>query len=408
MKRFSWIVLPVLVLMMVAPVPPFALTASAYGWVVFTTVNPAVDGAGHCISGDPSINCYLYGGKDFVWLNGAPKYGSLGPDGQYFFAVLGPGAQFSSNDGGMNNLSDDFDAYTNRTFTVTDGKVSAYSGTHWLDSGSHAQGAADNTPPYIRLSPYAEPPTPPCHGCTHDVVYKLALCSLAAGYPVDATACRYAAFKVREPICQPKTITPDFTRIPAGTSVEGLGTVVAELNIDAQHTAVSLAPGIKPMAYNANGPSGKIINGGMDPTGGFSDIQAHSNSQAHHYTFTFAPGVSVSDFKVHMLDYGDLNPKKNKAHLVTITAYNASGAVVAKQTLSYNTNALSLPTKSNLYGNPQITGDAITGKPGKPGNWLWHVTGPGIVRVQLDFGVGYDPNIALDVMTFVTECPPCP
>jgi len=28
------------------------------------------------------------------------------------------------------------------------------------------------------------------------------------------------------------------------------------------------------------------------------------------------------------------------------------------------------------------------------------------VRVVLEFGVGYDPNVALDLLFFTTECPP--
>jgi hypothetical protein len=393
----------------IAPVPQLVSTASAYGFAVFTTVDPAVDGTGHCANGNPAVNCNIYDGKDFVWLNGGPKKGHfMFPDGTYFFAVLAPGGQQSPDDGAPGNLSDDFDAYTNRTFTVKNGKISAYSGTHWFDSGSHAQGAANDKPPFIRLSPYADTPNP-------GGVYKLAICSLANGYHVDskghpmhAKYCKYDSFKIVQAACQPKTETPDFTSVPAGQSVEGLGKVVPDLNIDALHTAVALAVGVQPMAYDADGPTGKVINGGMDPTGGFSDIQAHLNSQAHHYTFTFAPGVSVSDFSVHMLDFGDLNPTKSKTHFAAMTAYDASNTQVAQQTLSYTSNALSLPTTSNSYGNPQLTGDAIKAKPGQPGNWTWKVSGKGIVTVKLDFGAGFDPNLALDVLLFTTECPPCP
>jgi hypothetical protein len=33
------------------------------------------------------------------------------------------------------------------------------------------------------------------------------------------------------------------------------------------------------------------------------------------------------------------------------------------------------------------------------------VTGNGIVKVVLDFGVGHDPNFALDLLSFTTQCP---
>ena len=152
--------------------------ASAVSGAGYTTVNTAVDGAGHCKNGNPGVNCNIYDGKQYVWLNGGPAGNGLGPDGQYFFAVLAPGGQPNPNDGGPKNLSDDFDAYTNRTFTVTGGEVSAYGGTH------------DKTIPLIRLAPYADTPNP-------GGVYIMAICSLGSGYPVDPASCKYDAFKVR-------------------------------------------------------------------------------------------------------------------------------------------------------------------------------------------------------------------
>ena len=54
-------------------------------------------------------------------------------DGWYFFAVLIPSGQHSPNDGDPGNLSDDYDTYQNRTFRVTNGEISSYSGTHIQD-----------------------------------------------------------------------------------------------------------------------------------------------------------------------------------------------------------------------------------------------------------------------------------
>jgi hypothetical protein len=112
-------------------------------------------------------------------------------------------------------------------------------------------------------------------------------------------------------------------------------------------------------------------------------------------------GVSVSRFSLHMLDYGDYNPSNSPTHLVTMTAYNGSNAVVAQQVLDFT----SLNLQSPEYGNLLEAGDAIDAVPGEPGNWTWNVTGTGIVRVVLEFGAGYDPNIAFDTLTFTTECP---
>jgi hypothetical protein len=161
-----------------------------------------VDGDFKDVCKNSQINCNIYGAKSDVWLNGGPAANGLGPDGDYFFAVLVPGGQPDPNDGGAKNLSDDFDEYTNRQFTVTGGEVSFYGGTHDQDSGdtldaardtcSSPRGCApDGNPPFIRLAPYADTTNP-------GGVYILAICSLADGYPVEPRDCKYDAFKVKE------------------------------------------------------------------------------------------------------------------------------------------------------------------------------------------------------------------
>jgi hypothetical protein len=167
----------------------FALAAAAavFGaqsaWAVsggaYTTVNTSVDGPNHCKNGNPPVNCNIYDGKQYVWLNGGPSGNGLAPDGQYFFAVLAPGGQPDPNDGGAKNLSDDYDSVANRTFTVTNGEVSAYGGTHTY------------SPPLIRLFPYADTTNP-------GGVYIMAICYLGNGYPVAPRSCKYDAFKVQK------------------------------------------------------------------------------------------------------------------------------------------------------------------------------------------------------------------
>ena len=148
----------------------------------FTTVNEVVDGTGHCKNGNPNVNCNIYDGKDFVWLNGGPSVAYVG-DGDYFFAVLVPGGQADPNDGAEKNLSDDFDAYTNRTFSVSGGTVS-YGGSHDFSNNK------------IRLMPYADTTNP-------GGVYIMAICALGDVYPVDPSDCKYDAFKVQEEEVEP-------------------------------------------------------------------------------------------------------------------------------------------------------------------------------------------------------------
>jgi hypothetical protein len=152
-------------------------TALAVTGAAFTTVNEGVDGTGHCKNGNPAVNCNIYDGKEFVWLNGGPSVAYVG-DGTYFFAVLEPGGQADPNDGTAKNLSDDFDTYNNRTFSVTGGTV-GYLGTHDFDSNK------------VRLDPYDDTTNP-------GGVYILAICSLGDGYPVTPSDCKYDAFKVQE------------------------------------------------------------------------------------------------------------------------------------------------------------------------------------------------------------------
>jgi hypothetical protein len=177
--------------------------AAAASGASFTTFNAHVDGASKDVCKNSAINCNIYGAKEYVWLNGGPTANGLLPDGQYFFAVLTPGGQPNPNDGGANNLSDNYDCYLNRVFTVTNGEVSAYSGyacggaypfqiKHWLDDGKSVLGSLPNGKvPYIRLFPFAD--TTNSGG-----VYVLAVCSLYNGYPVDPRDCKYDAFKVKK------------------------------------------------------------------------------------------------------------------------------------------------------------------------------------------------------------------
>lgn len=159
---------------------------------VYTTVDETIDGPGKCKNGNPAINCNHYTGKPYVWLNGGPASNGLSPNGKYFFAVLQPSGQSDPNDGTPDNLSDNFDTYQNRTFTVTNGEVSAYTGTHTYDAPNDK----------IRLYPYADT-------ANNGGVYIMAVCYIGptgASYPVTPSSCKYDAFKVPDsdttpPVC---------------------------------------------------------------------------------------------------------------------------------------------------------------------------------------------------------------
>jgi hypothetical protein len=203
--------------------------------------------------------------------------------------------------------------------------------------------------------------------------------------------------------CVPMVVDPDFSPLPVGTSIEGLGAVQEWLDIQAKGTAEHVVEGVNanPAVYASTVNGVTVFNAGMVAAGGFSDPVTQSAGAAHQYTFTFAPGVTISNFTLHMLDFGDFNPTLSPSHLVSMTAYNASNVVVTSQQLSYTTDAAGI---SLVYGDLSVSGDANTALPQQPGNWTWDISGTGIVRIALDFGVGHDPNMGLDIIGFTVEC----
>ena len=404
MKRISFIVLLVLVWTALAPFTPFSTGASALAGAGFTTINRDMDGPGHCKNGNPPTNCNIYDGKQYVWLSGGPDASRMGPDGRYFFAVLAPSAQHHPNDGGAGNLSDDRDPYTNRIFTIKGGRVSGYSGTHLYDNTHSYQKAL------IQLSPYANTPNP-------GGVYILAVCSLANGYPVKASNCKYDQFKA--PPCTPASEIGKFTQVLVNDPVEARGAVAPNLTINARGQAIHIAsgPGPSKLVYSA-GADRSVKNGGIDPTwDGFGDFITHdkandpATAQAPFYRFTFSGGVTVSDFQLHMLDFGDFNPypvnvNNNLHHEVTLQGYDASGKAIpaVKQVLAFDSSPASIYS-STQYGDLILSGDALTQPPVDPGNYLWHVTGKGIAKLELTFSDNYDPNVGFDGLAYTTYCP---
>ncbi len=207
------------------------------------------------------------------------------------------------------------------------------------------------------------------------------------------------------PTACPAAEQGDFNAVPLGASVQGMGAVARNVKITALYSAVRVKAGVQPQVYLA-GPGNTLVNAGLtSPNGAFGDVQAHRSLKAGRFTFTFSPGMTITDFRLHMLDYGDWNPFRATDHVVTMSAFNAAGQVVAMQTLSYTTPAIVMPPSSDKYGNMQTNGDALSAPAGMPGNWTWHVAGKGIVRVVLAVGAGPDPNFALDGMYVKFSCP---
>ncbi|MCB0482830.1 MAG: hypothetical protein KDC83_15480 [Flavobacteriales bacterium] len=199
------------------------------------------------------------------------------------------------------------------------------------------------------------------------------------------------------------TVCADFAQIPVGASVEGLGTIHPDLNINTTGNAVVVAETQDPKAYGAPNGDNSILNGGVDALlNGFFD-----ETKTHEYDFSFGPDLTVDYFSVQMLDYGDFNPVHASEQSISLAAYDANGALVDINTLAYTSDPASLP-RSGSAGDLWLTGDAITANPGQPGNYTFFVSGQGIARLELQFasdlGPGAtDPNFALSVLCFETE-----
>jgi len=174
------------------------VTVLAVSGAAFTTVNELYDGVGHCSEGNPAVNCNHYDGKQYVWLNGGPAVNGLGPDGDYFFAVVVPGGQKNPNDGSATNLSDGvYGDYATRTFKVVGGEVAAAADQPAALIGAHVVAPGGDGLNYIRVWPYDD--------TTIEDNYILAVCSLAAGYPVTSKSCKYDAFHAPPEVVPPPT-----------------------------------------------------------------------------------------------------------------------------------------------------------------------------------------------------------
>ncbi|HEY6183491.1 MAG TPA: hypothetical protein VIW67_14675 [Terriglobales bacterium] len=181
------------------------------------------------------------------------------------------------------------------------------------------------------------------------------------------------------------------------------------MNISTTNNAVVVQENVAPAAYGgnlANLPN--VVNaciGSARSSAGFADVGAGTftaDTKLHDYVFTFAPGTSVSEFSLRMVDFGDFNPGRATSHSVKLVAYNASGDLVDEDELSYTSSALINPLP--------VTGDACTAQPGEPGNFTFKVRGSHITRLELHASNNgsspnkpSDPHIAFNDLCFVIE-----
>jgi len=180
----------------------------------FTTVDTDIQPGDHCQTGNAFVNCNIYDGKEFVWLNGGPASAQVGGAGNYLFAVLSPAGQNSPNDGEADNLSDPTtggDSYLNRVYTVdANGNITGYTGSHQRDGNK------------IQLIPYDDTGNP-------GGVYIMAVCAVGdailtdgvvtgyAGYPIqNPSACKYDMFKIGSTTPVPIFDVPGISKTAAG------------------------------------------------------------------------------------------------------------------------------------------------------------------------------------------------
>jgi hypothetical protein len=202
-------------------------------------------------------------------------------------------------------------------------------------------------------------------------------------------------------VCGVAPVHITFESLTPGSSVEGLGTVHPILAITSipwtfgptctPGTAGVIEDNNTVLVSYSTGPGSSTPNGCLNARG-FGD----SAGCVLDYDFTFAPGVTINCFSIRMVDYGDLLPGGGGTHEVFVQAYDASNALV-------DTDVLTMVGNVNL-----VAGDACTAQAGDPGNHVFTVSAPGIVKVTLRFDASPDPNVGFDDIMFCLTGEPTP
>ena len=212
-----------------------------------------------------------------------------------------------------------------------------------------------------------------------------------------AAALAHAGLATAAP-CTPVTCTGTFhgvtfESLAPGSLVEGVGTVDPDLRITSVPWGfgAGCATGVtrvieegNPLPFGSYSTAAGVDNGCLDGIRGMG----HPANCVLDYDFTFAPGVTVGCFAIKLFDFGDYYPYGGAVHGATLTAFDASHAVVSTATLAGGAAVDS------------TSGDACLSQAGMPGNFTLTVSGAGITRVELRFGPSPDPNIGFDTIAF--------
>jgi hypothetical protein len=185
----------------------------------------------------------------------------------------------------------------------------------------------------------------------------------------------------------------DFESLAPGTGCEGLGALHPDL--DVASVAWSFSPSCptgtakviqenNAFPYASYGAGVSDIDN--DCLNGFQGMGDSANCVLD-YDFTFGPGVAVTCFGLRMLDYGDYYPYGGAAHIVQLSAYDASNTLVDQDVLGA------------AGGVNLVTGDACATDNGT-GNVRLNVFGSAITKVTLRFNQFPDPNVGFDDITF--------
>ncbi len=222
---------------------------------------------------------------------------------------------------------------------------------------------------------------------------------LLAGFAVASVHGAASAQNCSPATCSGSHHVVTFESFATGAGVEGLGAVDPHLDI----TSVPwlLGPACptgsarvievgNPFPYSSY-DSGGTPNLCLDGAHGFGD----DAGCVLDYDFTFASGVSVSCFSIHIYDFGDYFPYGGTNHQVFLTAYDASNTQVDQTILT-------------VTGGTTISGDACVSQAGMPGNYILRVSGSGIKKVSLTYDAFPDPNVGYDDIAFCEESAPTP
>jgi len=360
-----------------------------------TTDDPGFTGTGvlgapaACLNGqpghtDPATNCNIYTAKTDVFLSGSPVSAALG-DGTYFFAVLVPGGQPDANDGSAKNLSDDYDAWTNREFSVSGGAITM------LNSSTHAYDASRNL---IQIARFADTSNP-------GGVYILAVChvpSTPTDSPgVDARDCKYDAFKVRESetnTASAPTITKD-----ADGAYNTTWTWGASKTVD--KTLVTQIGGSATFNYTVTVTHDGGTNSAVTVTG---QIQV------------FNPNVNTSGDTVPMNITSVTDHLSDATATCTVTGGGAQTLTLAETDFAYSCSLSALPSGSidNVatvtWPTQTINGGSLTGSSDS-----FTVTGVEFTQTKIDDSVSVTDTFGLHGTTgtpvtlgTVTEGDPSP